>query len=348
MSFLLRVEVRKAGPQWEGGVPEVPDHHDPTGRHRVGILVFDGMKLLDVSGPAEVFAEANLFGGKYDVVIVSPDGAAVSTSIGIELPVAGAAADIQQVDTVLVAGGDVFPTSPVSDELCSAARILAARTRRMASICTGAFVLAAAGLLGGRRATTHWKHTQLLARLYPNIDVQPDSIYVRDGSTYTSAGVSAGIDLALAMVEEDLGSDLARRVAQSLVIFMQRAGGQSQFSAALQGPAPRSSAIRGVTDLVKSDPAREYSVGILAELASMSVRQLTRVFQEELSTTPSKFVESIRFDAAKAALASGYSVTETAQRSGFGNSETLRRVFVGRIGVPPKVYQQRFATARRG
>lgn len=323
------------------------DRYESSGRHRVGILVFDGLKMLDVSGPAEVFAEANFFGGKYDVVIVSPNGESVSTSIGVQLPVSGSAADVDHIDTVLVAGGDVFPTAPVSDELRDAARTLAGRTHRIASICTGAFVLAAAGLLSGRRATTHWKHTQLLAKLYPDIRVQPDSIYVRDESTYTSAGVSAGIDLALAMVEEDLGSDLARQVAQSLVIFMQRAGGQSQFSAALQGAAPRSSPIRGVTDLVKSDPSGEYSVGVLAELASMSVRQLTRVFREELATTPSKFVESIRFDAAKAALASGYSVTETAQRSGFGNPETLRRVFVGRIGIPPKAYQQRFATAQR-
>ncbi|MGU3408857.1 AraC family transcriptional regulator [Microbacterium sp. M1A1_1b] len=157
------------------------DHHGTSRRHRVGILVFDGIKMLDVSGPAEVFAEANAFGARYDVVIVSPDGRPVSTSIGIELPVAAAAADLDRVDTVLVSGGDVFPTAPVSDELRKATRLLAETTDRLASICTGAFVLGAAGLLHGRRATTHWRHTQLLASLYPDVDVQPDSIYVRDG-----------------------------------------------------------------------------------------------------------------------------------------------------------------------
>jgi len=177
--------------------------------------------------------------------------------------------------------------------------------------------------------------------------VQPDSIHVRDGAVYTSAGVSAGIDLALALVEEDHGPDLARRVAQSLVVHMQRAGGQSQFSASLQGPAPRSSALREVTDLIASDPGRAYSVSLLADLAKMSVRHLNRLFHEELATTPSKFVETIRFDAAKASLASGYSVTESAQRAGFGNSEALRRVFVARIGIPPRTYQQRFATTHR-
>lgn len=322
--------------------------HQRQGRHRVGFLVFDGMKLLDVAGPAEVFSEANLFGGRYEVVIVSPDGRPVTTSIGVQMPVAGSAADAEPFDTVMVSGGDIFPTAPVGDALRTAAQLLASRTTRMASICTGAFVLAAAGILDGRRATTHWKHTALLGRLHPEIDVQPDAIHVRDGAISTSAGVSAGIDLALAMVEEDHGADLARRVAQSLVVFMQRAGGQSQFSASLQGPAPRSSALRGVTDLVTSDPAREYSVTILADHANMSVRHLTRLFHEELDTTPSKFVETIRFDAAKAALASGYSVTESAQRAGFGTSETLRRVFIGRIGVPPTTYQQRFATTRHG
>lgn len=317
-----------------------------SSRKRVGILVFDGMKLLDVSGPAEVFSEANLFGAKYDVTIVSPNGHPVGTSIGIQLPVAGSADDAAAFDTVLVSGGDVFPTAPVSDELRQAALLLQAKTRRMASICTGAFVLAAAGILDGRRATTHWKHAHLLASLYPPIAVQPDAIYVRDGNVYTSAGVSAGIDLALALVEEDHGSDLARQVAQSLVVFMQRAGGQSQFSASLRGPAPRTSALREVTDTVTADPAGDYSVPALAEMANLSVRHLTRLFHDELATTPAKFIEDVRFEAAKASLASDYSVTHTAERSGFGNSETLRRVFVARIGISPKAYQQRFATTK--
>jgi len=323
-------------------------HQRTQARHKVGILVFDGVKLLDVSGPAEVFSEANAFGADYEVLIVSPDGHPVSTSIGVQMPVVTSAAKAAPFDTVLVGGGDMLPDSPISDELRTAAQLLQAKTTRMASICTGAFVLAAAGILDGRKATTHWRYTGLLGRLYANIDVQPDSIHVRDGAIYSSAGVSAGIDLALAFLEEDHGPNLTRQVAQSLVVYMQRAGGQSQFSVSLQGPAPRSSALRAVADLVASDPARAYSVSILADLANVSARHLTRLFHEELATTPSKYVETIRFDAAKAALAAGYSVTDTAQRTGFGNSETLRRVFNTRIGIPPRTYQQRFATTRSG
>lgn len=258
-----------------------------------------------------------------------------------------AAAEALLFDTVLIAGGDVFPTAPITDELRTAALVLQSKTRRMASICTGAFVLAAAGILEGRRATTHWKHTTLLASLYPGIAVQPDSIYVRDGNVYTSAGVSAGIDLALALVEEDHGPDLARKVAQSLVVFMQRAGGQSQFSASLQGPTPRTSALRDVIDLVTADPAGDYSVPTLALKANVNVRHLTRLFRDELDTTPAKFIEDLRFEAAKASLASGFTVTHTAQRAGFGNSETLRRVFISRIGISPKAYQGRFSTPQK-
>jgi transcriptional regulator GlxA family with amidase domain len=312
-------------------------------KHRVGILIFDGTKMLDVSGPAEVFAEATLMGADYEIVLLSTDGRPVITSIGISLPVSGSAFDEHEFDTVLISGGDVLVGRPIDDALSRAALHLA-KDVRIASICTGAFILASAGLLEGRRATTHWRHTKELAAGHPGITVQPDSIFVKDGSIYTSAGVSAGIDLALALVEEDYGSDLARKVARSLVVYMQRAGGQSQYSASLAGPAPRSSALREIVDAVKADPAGEYPVPELAQRARMSSRQLTRLFREELSTTPAKYIETIRFDEAKALLDAGYSPTTAAQRSGFGNSETLRRVFVNRIGIAPRRYQQRFAT----
>jgi transcriptional regulator GlxA family with amidase domain len=221
-----------------------------TGAHRVAVLVYDGVKLLDVADPAEVFGEANLLGADYRLDLVSATGADVVSSIGIRIAVDGSAAAEPDPGTFLVPGGDVYPRTPVTRELAESAKDLAARAGRVASVCSGAFVLGASGLLDGKRATTHWKIADELAARYPKTHVRPDAIYVRDGTTYTSAGVSAGIDLALALVEEDHGPVLSREVARSLVVYLQRAGGQSQFSAPLQGPPPRSPALRRVVDLV--------------------------------------------------------------------------------------------------
>ncbi len=212
-----------------------------------------GVKLLDVVGPAEVFGEANRLGADYKMVLVSPTGADVTSSIGIRISVDTAATETAP-DTFLVAGADLYPRTPVPRDLIEAVRTLAGRAHRVASICTGAFVLGAAGLLDGKRATTHWKVAQELAVRCRASRVEPDAIYVRDGTTYTSAGVTAGIDLALALVEEDHGPDLTRDVARALVVYLQRSGGQSQFSAPLQGPPPRSPALRRITDLITANP----------------------------------------------------------------------------------------------
>lgn len=314
---------------------------------RVAVLVFDGVKLLDVAGPSEVFAEANRFGADYELLVCSPDGTPVASSTGLRIHVDRAAADIHDVDTVLVAGGDVFPAHAVDPDLSAAAIGLAGQARRVASICTGAFIVAAAGLLDGRRATTHWQHTSRLARAYPSITVEPDAIFVEDGTLFTSAGVTAGIDLALALVERDHGAELARTVARSLVVFLQRPGGQSQFSPSLQGPPPKTAPLRAVCDAIAADPAADHALPKLAATAGLSARHLTRLFQEELGTTPAKYVELVRFDAAKAMLDAGASVTDTARRSGFGSAESLRRSFIHHVGVSPKAYQQRFQTSAR-
>jgi len=311
--------------------------------HRVGILIFDGMKLLDMAGPAEVFTEANLSGANYRISMVSTDGNDVRSSIGMRVPVDVSANAAGRFDTILVAGGEVFPAHPVSEPLAGAAFHLADRASRTASICTGAFVLAAAGLLDGKRATTHWKHTRELALRYPATQVEPDAIFVRDQNTYSSAGVTAGIDLALALLEEDEGDELTRTVARSLVVYMQRAGGQSQFSATLQGPAPRTALLRGVVDIVNADPVAEYTVTHLAAIAQVSPRHLTRLFHDELGTTPGRYVELIRFDKAKALLDTGMSVTDVAQYSGFGTSESLRRAFIAHLAIPPSKYRARFS-----
>jgi transcriptional regulator GlxA family with amidase domain len=313
----------------------------------VVIVVYDGVKLLDVAGPADVFAEANRLGADYRVQLVSPSGADVVTSVGIGLAVDAGPHDITSSDTLLVAGGDIYPRERVTPELVDTVVAMAGRTRRIASICTGAFILADAGLLDGKRATTHWKVADKLAARHPAVQVEPDSIYVRDGTTYSSAGVSAGIDLALALVEEDLGADLTREIARSLVVYLQRAGGQSQFSAPLQGTPPHKPALRQVVDLVTAEPGGDHSLGVLADRLNVSPRHLTRIFREELDITPARYVESIRFDIAKAMLDQGYNATESAIRAGFASYESMRRVFARELGMSPKAYQGRFRTAIR-
>jgi transcriptional regulator GlxA family with amidase domain len=315
---------------------------------RVAILVYDGVTLLDVAGPAEVFKTANRFGAAYRIVLLSPTGEDVTSNLGFGITVDHAVAAEPAPDTYLVAGSDHYPRTPVPRALADAARVPAAAARRVASICTGAFILAAAGLLDGKRATTHWKVTRELASRCPTCRVEPDAIYVRDGSTYTSAGVTAGIDLALALVEEDYGSDLTRNVARALVVYMQRSGGQSQFSAPLQGPPPRSPALRRIADRVTADPHGNHSLNELAGYLNVSTRHLTRLFREELSTTPARYVQDIRFDMARALLDQRHSVTEAATRAGFPGYESLRRVFARKLGMSPAAYQRRFSTARPG
>ncbi|MEV5650942.1 GlxA family transcriptional regulator [Nocardia sp. NPDC052254] len=314
---------------------------------RIGILVFDGVKLLDVAGPGEVFAEANRFGAHYRLVMCSPEGQDVSTSTGLRISVDTAAAETGRLDVAMVAGGDALPTHPIDPRLVSAAATLHRHARETASICTGAFILAAAGLLDGRRATTHWKHAATLARAHPAVRVDPDAIHVTDGPILTCAGVTAGIDLSLALVERDHGPELAREVARSLVVFLQRPGGQSQFSPAMRSPLPRTAPLHQLCAAITAQPAGDYSVTALAALAHLSARQLTRLFRDELGTSPAKYVEQIRVDTAKDLLDSGHSVTAAAQDSGFGSPETLRRVFLQHFGVSPRAYQRRFHSALR-
>jgi transcriptional regulator GlxA family with amidase domain len=311
----------------------------------VVIVVFDGVKLLDVSGPAEVFAEANRFGATYRLRFASLDGEDVMTSVGARFAVGEALLAVESVETLLVAGGDGLVGQPIDPQLVAAVRAVAPRARRLASICTGAFILAQAGLLDGHRATTHWRHTRLLAKAFPQIRVEPDAIFVNDGDVFTSAGVSAGIDLALAMVEMDFGGALVRDVARSLVVYLKRAGGQSQFSVLVEAnPAPQS-ALRAVTDAIVADPGADHSVKSLAAHAALSTRQLTRLFHSELGTTPARYVELVRIDIARGALDAGRSVGDSARLAGFGSAETFRRVFVTNLGVSPKAYRDRFRTA---
>lgn len=311
----------------------------------VVIVVFDDVTLLDVAGAGEVFVEANRFGADYELKIASVDGRDVTTSIGTRLGVTDSIASIGSADTVLVAGSDHLPARAIDPALVEAVRSVSGRARRMASICTGSFILAQAGLLSGRRATTHWHDARLMARAFRDVTVEPDAIFVRDGDVFTSAGISSGIDLALALVEMDHGTELVRDVARWLVVYLKRAGGQSQFSVLVEADPRPDSPLRPVIDAVAANPAANHSVKSLAGRASLSTRQLTRLFQSELGMTPARYVELVRIGFARGALESGRSVSETAGMAGFGSIETLRRVFVSHLGISPKAYRERFRTA---
>jgi transcriptional regulator GlxA family with amidase domain len=248
---------------------------------------------------------------------------------------------------LLIAGGLTYVDAMRSDELLAEVSRIAGRARRVGSICTGALVLAAAGLLDGRTATTHWAFCEELGRDFPEITVEPDRIFVRDGNVFTSAGVTAGMDLALALVEADHGVEVARKVARWLVIFVQRPGGQSQFSERLAHPVQLDSAMRAVLDEIVADPSGDHSVPRLAKRAALSERHFARVFIAETGTTPARFVERVRVEAARDLLEAGpMSVEPVAEEVGFGSAETMRRAFLRVLGVGPADYRARFGTTQ--
>ncbi|MFF2075968.1 GlxA family transcriptional regulator [Kitasatospora sp. NPDC058162] len=311
---------------------------------RVAFLVFDGVTLLDVSGPLEVFHQAGRLGHPYRAALVSPLGGTVTASNGVALAATAAPESTGPLDTLVVAGADHLAAEGPDEPLLAAAAGLAERAERVASVCSGAFVLAALGLLDGRRATTHWRHARALGLRHPRVRVEPDALHVRDGRYHTSAGISAGIDLALALVEHDHGADTARSIARELVVFMQRPGGQSQFSTALATPPARSELLRTLTDAVLADPAADHSLPAMAATAAVSSRHLTRLFQAELHTTPARWVERVRLDRAQQLLLDGHGVTAAARRSGLGSDETLRRAFARHLGTTPTEYRRRFTS----
>ena len=310
-------------------------------------VVYPGIVMLDLAGPAEVFAAANRFAGsgpRYRSVVASVDGRPLVTNSGLQLGVDTRLADVTgRVDTLRVTAGLSHVEAMQSEELVAGVRRIAGRARRVTSTCVGAFVLAAAGLLDGRTATTHWAFSEDLRRAFPEVTVEPDRIFVRDGNVCTSAGATAGMDLALALVEDDHGVEVARATARWLVLFMQRPGGQSQYSERLTLPIPADSALRVVCDEIVSDPGGDHSVPHLAGRAALSERHLARLFIKETGTTPARFVERTRVEAARALLEAGPTPTETiARQVGFGSVETMRRAFLRVLGVGPADYRARF------
>ncbi len=316
---------------------------------RIVIVAFDGVQMLDVSGPSEVFSQADRASKRreYELELVCTRGGSITTSSGLELRAHRQLRACRgSIDTLVVAGGPGSRDAARDEHLISWLRSAARRSRRVASVCTGAFLLARAGLLDGRRATTHWTATGALSRSHPAIEVDPDPIFVRDGNVYTSAGVSAGIDLALALVTEDLGAQASLAVARSLVLFVRRPGGQAQFSTALGSQDAARSAIRELHNWLLDHLDEDLSVPALADRASMSPRNFARVFARETGLTPGAYVEALRVERARTLLeTTELQVEGIARRCGFGTPETLRRAFARRVRVSPRDYRDRFAYA---
>jgi transcriptional regulator GlxA family with amidase domain len=326
----------------------------PPNRRAVGVFALDGVQGLDVTGPMEVFAVANRFGARYEVFLISATGAPIRTHAGPELgPAVAMEGTPAGLDTLVVAGG----CEAVMREAQHDRRIFpwlhrqATSARRVVSICTGAFVLAAAGLLAGRRATTHWARLSLFAEMFPDVSVDCDAIYVADPPFYTSAGVTAGLDLSLALVEADFGHEVALRVARELVLFLRRPGGQSQFSAAaeldVEGP-PRVVAlahrlIENPAKVLKDEGRR---VADLAEATGMSERTFVRAFVRCTGLSPGRFIETARTSFAKKLLETGDEPLErVAARAGFGSADALGRAFSKHAGITPSDYRRRFGRA---
>jgi len=320
------------------------------------MLAYPDAQILDVVGPLEVFARTSRWlrdHGRtgpeaYTVEIIGLTRGPFRTSSGLRLYAARAFPSVKNgIDTLMIAGGIGTAGALQNRALLRWVRGQNGRVRRIASVCTGAFLLAEAGLLKGRRATTHWEYCSRLHERYPDIEVEPDSLFVREGAIATSAGVTAGMDLALALVEEDHGRDVALHVARELVMFLRRPGGQSQFSAQLQVQLAGREPIRDLQAYILEHPEADLSVPALARRLAMSPRNFARVFTREVGITPARFIARARVETARRLLEDGPAdLKAVCARSGLGSPEILRRTFQRMLGIPPSRYRERFSARR--
>ncbi|WP_341197994.1 GlxA family transcriptional regulator [Hyphomonas chukchiensis] len=316
-----------------------------TATRDIGILIFEGFQLLDAAGPITVFEMPvrGLNPPPYRLTVYSLPGGPVKSSSGISMHSESLPAGLT-LDTLIVSGGEGTRTAMRDGAMMSAIRDLSVRTRRTTSVCSGAFLLAAAGLLDGRKATTHWRRCPDMTRHFPAVQLDADRIFVRDGKFWTSAGISAGIDLALALVEEDLGEDVARHSAREMVVHQRRQGGQSQFSV-MQDVKLASGRFDTLIAWIQANLGCELKVEQMAEQAKMSPRNFARVFRAETGTTPARLVEKLRLEAARERVEmTGISLQEIAQQTGFGDAERMRVSFMRAYGQPPMVLRRQ----RRG
>jgi transcriptional regulator GlxA family with amidase domain len=336
-----------------GGSTTKAAPHPGARTRRVVMLAFPDVQILDVVGPLEVFARATRWLAErpgaagppaYAIEIVGERRGALRSSSGIRLEVDRPIRDVGgSPDTLIVAGGIGTRAALGRDPVIAWLRRMAPRVRRLASVCTGAFLLAEAGLLDGLRVTTHWRACRLLAERHPKLTVDPEPIFIRQGRITTSAGVTAGMDLALAFVEEDLGHEVALAVARELVLFLRRPGGQSQFSAQLAAQAAEREPIRDLLAWIADHPGEDLSVESLAAEAGMSPRNFARVFAREVGTTPARYVERARVEAARRRLEeSRRSLEEIAAACGFASADVFRRAFARTLHVTPAAYRTRF------
>lgn len=318
----------------------------PNAPRRIALLAFPDVQLLDVAGPLQAFASANevmAFAKRerpYDIVVVAKEQR-VKTTAGLILEAAPLSQRAGPLDTLMVAGGLGVNAACADKALVNWIKTRARTARRVTSVCSGAFLLAAAGLLDGKRAVTHWRRCAEFSRLFPKVKLDPDPIFVCDGNIWTSAGITAGIDLALALIEDDLGREIALTVARQLVVFLKRPGGQSQFSAtlALQESDGRFDRLHAwIMENLRGD----LSLPTLAAQAHMSERSFSRHYLTATGRTPARAIEHIRVEAARRMLEERSGVAQTAKRCGFGSEETMRRSFLRLMQVAPQVYRERF------
>jgi transcriptional regulator GlxA family with amidase domain len=311
---------------------------------RIGFVAFNRLEALDLTGPWEVLHTAGAFAGELpELVCLTADGEDVRSSSGLSYRADCAIGDAEPVDTLIVVGGIGVRRAAEDPRLVDGVARLSRSARRTAGVCSGAFLLAEAGLLNGRRATTHWAHCDRLAATYPDVEVDADPIFIRDGDVLTSAGVTAGMDLALALVEEDFGREVALQTARMLVVYARRPGGQSQFSVQLERGSAADPPLRDLQAWIAEHPDEDLSVGALAGRMNLSERQLSRVFRRELGATPADYVEQIRVECARGLLESETdSVDLVAARAGFASAEVMRRAFHRRLGTSPREYRNRF------
>jgi transcriptional regulator GlxA family with amidase domain len=323
------------------------------GARRIVFAVFPELQSLDAVGPLEVFAGANTWlrqagrAPEYTTHIVARGGRKLASSSGLALVPDGRLERVSgAIDTLIVPGGRGVHTAARDRAFLRGVARLAARARRVVSVCTGAFVLAELGVLDGRKATTHWASCARLQERYPAVRVETDPIFVRDGHVYTSAGVTAGIDLALALVEEDLGREASLAIARGLVLFLRRPGNQAQFSAQLAQQTADREPLREVQRFIAEHPGGDLSADVLARRAHMSVRHFARCFRAQVGKTPARYVEDVRLEAARRRLTESHDgVDAIATLCGFGSAESLRRAFVRKLAITPSEYRTRFRSA---
>lgn len=305
---------------------------------RLGLYIYPGFQMLDLAGPLGVFEmAAKLLGAHtYSLTVLSPSGGMVRSSGGV--CVDSEAIEQQTLDTLLVVGGESAMELP--QEHLEPMKAIALKTARFASVCTGAFLLSAVGLLDERRVTTHWRAAAILQQRYPAIKVEPDRIFIQDGHVWSSAGVTAGIDLALTMVEADYGADLAHQIARELVVYYRRSGGQSQFSS-LSQLEPESDRIRQVLGYMQAHLAEPLPLERLAEQMHLSIRQFSRVFRQQTGETPARAVERLRAEEANRYLSEPrLTIAQIASRVGFSDAESMRRAFIRIYGKPPQAVRR--------